>query len=335
MLYLSPMPVRPLLISHSILDAKAVGAHIDSTHRFTEPVRCELLTRGVNDLYRVQADGTRYVARVLRHQGRTHPQLTYEMALTRFFADAGFEVAAPIAAQDGSYFQEVVAPEGVRYLSLSGWAPGEPLWNRPSVADVERLGETVARMHQCCHDFEPPTPVITDTAEYIQGRLPALRDMLRDAPEEAAFYEALAEKVVAQLQGLNRNELPFGPVHGDIHAHNVFLGDEGQLTLIDWDLCGDDYFAQELTAFTWRNLYLDAPKEMNEAYLRGYQSVRRFTDAERSASALFLMAHHLFVLTGMAFVINIVGHSLVGYKHNLARYRQIIEEPARQAGLID
>ena len=329
------MSTPQIAITHSVLDQDAVGEQIERCYDFGSPLRCELLARGVNDVYLVCAGDERYAARVLRHDARSIEQLDYEAALTHFLRNGGIGVATPLAGRDGSYFQRLMAPEGSRYLSVFSWASGVPLGSRPDIASIEQLGRMVATMHALGKQFETRRPHRVDNSGYIQRNLPALRKIFREAPEELDFFERLIGKTCARLDALDTEAIPFGPVHSDIHSYNVMASDDGALTLIDWDLCGDDFFAQELTTFNWRNLYQDEPAELNEAYLRGYEQVRPLTDLEHDNMALFLCVHQLFVMGGIASVIGVIGRRVIGgYEHNLARYREVIEQPAREAGLM-
>jgi Ser/Thr protein kinase RdoA (MazF antagonist) len=86
--------------------------------------------------------------------------------------------------------------------------------------------------------------------------------------------------------------------------------------------------------FVWRNDYLGVDPGLNEAFLAGYDAERPLSAAERDLLPFFLTVRHLFILCGMAGMINVVGRSAVGYAHQLARFEALIEEPARRAGLL-
>ena len=321
-------------ITHSILDANAIGGLIRSSYDLPEPLSCELMVRSVNEIYLLVAGKSKYVVRVLRHGSRNPAQLAYEVDLIRFFEEAGIAVTAPIAAMDGGYSQEIIAPEGNRYITIFEWAPGVPLWDRPETNLIEKLGEIVARMHEIAPRFSAPFPVKVDTASYILGASALFLASLQNDPDEAAFYENLIYGACSAFRALEPSQFDSGGVHSDIHMHNVFVSEDNQLTFLDWDNCGHDFLAKELAAFTWRNVYLDAPIEYNDAYLRGYGRARELTDIERANMPLFMTLRHLYVLCGMATLIPAVGRNVVGYHHSLARFRKPVEAAAEQAGLL-
>lgn len=326
---MSAVPQIP--ITHSILRADALAEVIAKAYDLGGPVHCELMARGVNDIYLVRAAGTRYAARVLRHKFRTEDQVRYEMDLIRFYGAQGIGVSAPQATRQGETFVPVQALEGTRYLTVFSWAPGGPMAHACPPEDARRLGATVARMHLAAADFAAPATVVADTIPSFRTKAPALMAMVGGDSAAGRLYTDLLEKAIDRLEAL---DLPRGACHGDIHTHNVFRAADGALTFIDWDNCGEDFFAKELMHFIWRNEYLGVNSALNDAFLAGYESVRPFSTEERAQLPFFLTVRHLFILCGMAGMINVVGRSAIGYQHQLSRFYDLIQEPARDAGLI-
>lgn len=326
---MSAVPQIP--ITHSILRADALAAVIAQAYDLGSAVHCELMARGVNDIYLVRAADTRYAARVLRHNFRTKNQVRYEMDLIRFYAGRGIAVSAPQPTHDDETFVPVQALEGERYLSLFAWAPGGPMAHGCTPAHAHRLGATVAKMHLAAGEFAAPATVMADTIPAFQNKAPALMAMVGGDSTAGRLYTDLLRKTVDRLQAL---DLPQGACHGDIHTHNVFRDEGGTLTFIDWDNCGADFFAKELMHFVWRNDYLGIDPALNHAFLAGYETVRTLHDDERAQLPFFLTVRHLFILCGMAGMINVVGRSAIGYQHQLSRFYDLIQKPARDAGLI-
>ena len=318
-------------ITHSILRADAVAAVIGTEYDLGGPVYAELLSRGVNEVYLVRVGNERFAARVLRHRFRTEDQVRYEMALIRFHAGYGLEASVPLATRTGADFVTVIAPEGPRYLSLFTWADGAPMARHGDAEDACRLGGVVARMHSVAMAFQPPAPVAVDSSAFMARHRSALMVMVGSDSVAGRLYADLIDRASARRADL---ALPYGACHGDIHTHNVFLGAGGRLTFLDWDNCGADFFAKELMHFVWRNDYLDVAPDINVAFMAGYDAVRPLSSEEREHLQFFLAVRHLFILCGMAGMINIVGRSAVGYSHQLSRFYDLIQRPAREAGLL-
>ncbi|NQV79560.1 MAG: phosphotransferase [Alphaproteobacteria bacterium] len=326
---MTPIPEIP--ITHSILRADALAEAIGVDYDLGGPVYAELMSRGVNDVYLVRAGQRRFAARVLRHKFRTEDQVRYEMALIRFHANHGLDAAVPVATRGGDDFITVLAPEGPRHLSLFTWAAGAPMARHGTPNEAHRLGGIVARMHGVAEGFQPPAPVDVDTPAFMARNRVALMTMVGAGSVEGKLYAALMDRASAKLEGL---VVPYGACHGDIHTHNVFLADDGRLTFLDWDNCGADFFAKELMHFVWRNDYLGVAPNINAAFLEGYNAVRPLSADERALLPFFLTVRHLFILCGMAGMINVVGRSAVGYSHQLSRFHDLIQQPAREAGLL-
>lgn len=237
-------------ITHSILRAEALAAVIAEDYDLGGPVYAELLSRGVNDVYLVRVGGTQYVARALRSGFRSLDQVRYEMALIRFHAAHGLDAATPVANRQGVDFITVTAPEGDRFLSVFNWAEGSPVARHGGTDDARRLGARVAQMHETAIGFRPPVGVDVNTPGFLARNRSALMDMVDADSPAGKLYADLIVKVSTKLATL---DVPYGACHGDIHTHNIFLAPSGRLTFLDWDNCGDDFFAKELMHFVWRN----------------------------------------------------------------------------------
>lgn len=324
-------PIIP--ITHSIVAAQAIEGEVARRWGLAGTVYCELMSRGVNDYYMVRHGSALYAARLMRHKLRPRPRAEYEALIARFYFDRGFAVTAPIAASDGKFVHEVLAPEGVRYLSLFTWAEGKMMSRdgRPAVA--ERLGATVARMHLAAPEFRPPHPFVVDVPSYLRERVSALIRMVEDHPEDRTYYPPLIERVAIALAAIDRQRIPNGATHNDIHVDNVLVAEDGTPTIIDWDNCGEDFFARDLTHFLWRNIYSGQGADISTAFMRGYEAVRPLTTAERDLMPLLLLGRHLGILVGIAGQVNVVGHTAVGYAHSLPRFRTLVRDAARAAGL--
>lgn len=327
------MPPQPLAISHSTVDAPALGAVVARLWKLDGAVRCELLSRGVNDYYILQHGDRRYAARLLRHNFRTPARNRYEAALMRFYHERGFAACAPVPAPGGAVMHTVLAPEGERVLSLFPWLTGTTLSRDPRLEKVRELGAMVAQMHLAAPDFRPPDPVTVDMPAFFAERMPALTRMLAERPDDIALYARLIERVSDALRRIDPARVPRGATHNDITAENALLGANDRPTLIDWDNAGEDFLAKELTHFTWRNVYLDRDPRQNAEFLAGYESVRPLNTEEHALLPLFLLSRHLNILSAMAAMVNVMGHGGVGFSTSLDRFALLIRAAARDAGL--
>ena len=85
-------------VSKSTLSADALGKFIEKKYSLSNNVSCELIARGINDIYIVKANRKSYAARVLRSGARTKDQLSYEIELMLFYTKEGFHSPEPICS---------------------------------------------------------------------------------------------------------------------------------------------------------------------------------------------------------------------------------------------
>ena len=299
-------------ITHSILDARAVGQRVTAFFGLKGHWHCELLTRGMNDVYMIRQGDTRHAIRAWRAGLHSDAAVRFELNFLAHLKKLGIPVIEGIPAPSGELFTAVDAPEGRRQLCLFPWAGGVTLAQGPTVARAHRLGAEIARIHLAGKDFrgEEPRPFGFDRT--MRNKIGLLTDRLADRPDDAAFYARAAKAIVAAMEKAIPG-LPAGAIHGDIHARNAFYeGDDIQI--LDFDTCGEAPWLHDVTCFVWANDYiaLDPASAglrngITEAFLKGYESVRPFTAAEKDSWNLWIAAKELAYLCGMSGVVNVVG----------------------------
>lgn len=294
---------------HSILDARPLGVEIFKHYDLATPFHCELLVRGMNDVYVVRAGKQKYAARCWRFHGVTDAAVAYELALLDHLSRAGIPVSAPLPAKNGAFHFSVRGPEGPRAVALFQWVDGDLLFHHPDpVPQSRRFGELIARMHLAGQSFRPPTPRLTDYVGHIRRDGKQLDWLCADRPDDLAFYRRAIDAVTAALERLDRSSMPWGPTHGDIHPHNAFLDARDRLTIMDFESSGEDFWAQDLVSLVWAGRKNGFPEAAIAAFMEGYNAVRPLTAEERRREPLFLAAKELRYFTGFADRVNAIGH---------------------------
>jgi Ser/Thr protein kinase RdoA (MazF antagonist) len=193
---------------HSVVDASALGVEIKAHWGLAEPFRCELLTRGMNDVYLVRSRGERYAARVWRAGRQSGPKVTWELEYLRHLKRKAMPVIAAVPNRQGELSFAVEAPEGERQVCLFEWADGWPFADDPKPAMAARIGAAVARMHIEGRDFQAKSPRPIDFAGMIRTLYPALAARLDDRAEDRRFYDRLADAIPRRLEPFERECLP-------------------------------------------------------------------------------------------------------------------------------
>ena len=318
-------------IVHSIIDARALGLAI-AEHFDLGAVHCELLTRGMNDVYLVRAKGTKYAARVWRTSWRSEDDVRYELELLNHLDARGIAVPAPVPSSRGRDYFVVDAPEGPRCVALFRWIEGKSYGEAPDPAVAPRLGTAVAEMHLAGRDFVASVERPIHRAESFGSALPALEHLAAHRPDDIVFYRKVRDGIRAALASIGDGEVAIGPTHGDMHAFNAFVAPDGALTILDFDSCGVGYWAHELVSFQWSAEKSRFGQAVIDGYFAGYESVRPLGDRERELLPLFLIAKEFGYLCGFAANVDAIGHVAFRWP-GLGWFAESVRRHATEAGL--
>jgi homoserine kinase type II len=262
-----------------LADACAIGRRFG-----VEVTGLAAITAGsVNSSYRLEsATGDSYLARIYEEASRADAE--GEAQLVERLAAAGIATPCPAPRLDGGGFTVLApSPAGGRPVALFPWRDGETLCQaRVTPAATARVGEVLARIHLSLAGAQEPRPG--------RFRLEDLRARLRavDAAPDAAL-RALAPAIAERLDraaAARDPALPGGIVHGDLFRDNVLWRDGAIVAVLDFESAADGSWAYDVmvTVLAW--CYGDAlDLALARALLRGYQTVRPLSPAERSALA--------------------------------------------------
>lgn len=320
-------------IIHSVLDAGAVGEKIAAHFDLPGAVHCELLTRGMNDVYLVRSGREKYASRVWRHGFRDEAKVVYELAFLDHLKRTGLPVVPAVRMKDGRFHVPVQAPEGERYMALFEWAEGAPYGAAPDPEGARRIGGIIAEVHLAGAEFKPAATRFVDRPGSFVRELPALLRMVAHRPEDADYYPRAIAAVEEALAPVDSVRAAFGPSHGDFHLYNAFVADGGKTVILDFDNCGEDHYVQELMSFAWANHYVGVGQDITDAFLDGYGAVRSLSDAEAGLIPTFFAAKELRFLCGFAANVNAVGHTPL-LNPNLDWFAENVRKHVSAAGLM-
>jgi Ser/Thr protein kinase RdoA (MazF antagonist) len=113
----------------------------------------------------------------------------------------------------------------------------------------------------------------------------------------------------------------------------VHVTEDREITFLDFDGAGEDYMMQDVKNYVWGNLFYGFSDSYGEAFERGYESVRPFTEAEKAYGELFLMAKAFRLVAGMAHSSSAVGRGTLRFR-GLDWLGDYIKTRARPLGLL-
>jgi Ser/Thr protein kinase RdoA (MazF antagonist) len=319
-------------VIQSVLDGEALAAELIRRYGLMPPVRCRLISRGMNDIYEARSAVGRHAVKVARAGKAGDADFEYEQAYVLHLARAGFTVPTPLAQKDGRLFFGVDAPEGRRQIVVMRWMDGTPMAKTMTIDDARRLGGFLARLHDGAMGFSFPIRRSPATERKIGERLPALLDMLADDRDGCAFLKRAAAAVVARVESLDPAVMPKGAIHGDFQYANVMALAGGGLATFDFSDCGEDFLARDIVTFFWRSDFDGVGQTLNSAFVAGYNAVRPLAPVEKMALPLFRVARHLLITASFAEFVNRIG-PIPGFDGNLRYYLSMIRLFAAEAGI--
>lgn len=82
----------------------------------------------------------------------------------------------------------------------------------------------------------------------------------------------------------------YGSVHLDIWFDNLHINDEKEITFFDFDFCGNGYLCFDISYFLFQlhatNLNEEEYQIKAESFVKGYESVTKISDEEKSICLL-------------------------------------------------
>ena len=309
-------------VIQSVLDAAALESAVAAHYGLAPPVRCRLISRGMNDIYQVTAGSQRFALKVARAQ-HGDAAFAYEPAFVLHLDRAGFAVPTPAATVGGVPFFTVEAPEGARQVMLTRWLEGTPLTKGTTEEQARNLGAWLARIHLAGANFTATAPRQILALSQLKSRLPALIEMVAGEPSLQTFLVRASETVAARIMALDRRAVPRGPCHGDYHTANIIVLTDRAIGVHDFSDCGEDFWAADLAPFMWRADFDGVSEHLTPAFVAGYSAVRPLTPAERAALPLFRAARHLAMAAAFAAIFNRTG-PVPGFDGNLRYYVSMV-----------
>ena len=239
-------------------------------------VATELTGGYSNDVWRVEAEGARYV---VRRYGRLHVSraaILFEHAILAHIAPRMTEVVAPLYAADGS---TLLADDG-RFVALFPYVEGTT--GARDVHAADQAADVLARFHRAGTDIHIAGGL---RSSRTVGMLAWLREMFVRFAARADLAQRLPwAALIAAVGGAvtrvapHAARLPHAIVHGDPHPDNFVRDDEGVRALIDFDFAHESERVYDVATAA------DAYARENEDGLLDYDRLAAFVSAyDRSA----------------------------------------------------
>lgn len=262
------------------------------------PEQLELVRRGENSTYRVDAPRGAFALRVHRPGYRTRDMIRSEIAWMEALHGAG--LATPTAAR--TIGGDVVADlPGDRHVSVLTWEAGEPLTESDDMDDWRELGRLMAEVRVHGATWGRPAWFTRPNwdADGMVGPSPHWGDPIALGTWDDAMrglLTAARDRVRERLAAFGTDPERYGLVHADLAFANVLRRPGAQPVLIDFDDCGMSWYLWELAVVLAPFDGTDAYEPRCDALVDGYRSRWALPDEDLVELPTFVMARRLVTL---------------------------------------
>ncbi|REC43605.1 phosphotransferase [Chryseobacterium sp. 5_R23647] len=266
----------------STLSQTELGKFISEKYQLKEHFDCKLFRTGVNHTYFMLGTRTKYVVRVYCYNWRTKVEIQQELELLNLLKNNDLSVSFPIPDKKGDLIQEINAPEGLRYVVLFTFAEGEKIrfmTNETCFA----IGSIMAKIHNIAASKKIErvnynSDVLMNKA-YDQLNLFFSNDL-----SEMKYIKQITSKISKNFEESNLSENQKGIVHLDIWYDNLSVNKENEITIFDFDNCGNGLLILDVGYFCKQLFFIESDKneyEMKvENFLNGYRTERVLSEKE-------------------------------------------------------
>jgi Ser/Thr protein kinase RdoA (MazF antagonist) len=282
---------------YSTSKIEAIERFIDKHYVLGSPASCQLLQRGLNDVYLVSlTSGERYVFRLSQHRARGPANVKSETAFLNHLFKSGVPVAAPIPTRDGTFFLQGWAPEGARegvlFQAIDGRGP-----LATDFGDAFANGKTLALLHNAAEKYPTDEALYQLDLEHLMHRpLARIRDSgLVEETSVLSELGQIAERTATAVKKFDN--LTWTYCHGDCHGFNSRINEAGEAVFFDFDDGGPGYLAYDLAVFLWAQVSFGRTSTTAwVAFVDGYRSIRPIAPDDFEAAFRFVIVRHFWLM---------------------------------------
>lgn len=286
-------------VTHSILSAEHITLFLQETYSLNKNVTCRLIKSGINDTYLVTTADNKFVFRIYNFNWRTETEIREEIRLLNDLNQHGIPVAYPVPDKNKQYIQILNAPEGNRFAVLFSYAAGEKL-HVTSAENHFRVGQLMAQFHKLTTDQHLNRVDYTPERILIES-MKQIAHFLSAESEEMKFMKSAQKHLLQELQNADISQMRQGIIHMDIWFDNLNITDTNEITLFDFDFCGNGWLAFD-SAYYILQLHNVEKYELNDyqpkvvSFLKGYESIAPMTAEEKRLLPVLGVSMYFFYL---------------------------------------
>jgi len=206
-----------------------------------------------------------------------------ELTLLQFLKQNNISISYPIADSAGNLILTINAPEGLRFAVLFSYAPGHKIQNYTKEVHFE-IGKLMAQIHRLTKGLDQQRITYTPHT-LLHLPIENIRQFLSDETDEMKYLLSIRPLLEKELLNADNQLLRKGIVHLDIWFDNLNITDKNQITLFDFDFCGNGWLCLDIAYYILQlhNIEKDENElaQKIEAFYSGYEAVQTITNEER------------------------------------------------------
>ncbi|MCP4417810.1 MAG: phosphotransferase [Chloroflexi bacterium] len=210
-----------------------------------DPDKTEELDGFESFIYVYEKAGKRYVLR-LAHSLRRSPNLIRgEVDWINHLAAGGAGVAKAINSETGNLVELIDDGQGEHFLATAFvWAKGGLVWQMGGWTEQFMLnyGRLIGKIHHLTKQYTLPN----DDWKRPFWDDPIMTDITNALPQIDPATMSIAEANLTYLRQLPQEAASFGMIHQDAHTGNLFVDENGRITLFDFDDCVYGHFIYDI-----------------------------------------------------------------------------------------
>lgn len=213
-----------------------------------------------------------YILRISHSHRRSEDLIQGEVDWINYLADRAIPVSRAVPSKNGKLVEVVSDQNGGNFLATAfAKAKGSSPWGKWTPELYQKYGEMIGKMHTATKNFQPIKPERkrpewdAPIFDYVNAALPEQEFLVREK------YELTCKEV----NKISKNQDTYGLIHQDAHGGNLFIDDEVQITLFDFDDCCYSWFINDI-AIVLFNIVMGQQdwesftREFMTNFLRGY-----------------------------------------------------------------
>ncbi|SFU67537.1 Ser/Thr protein kinase RdoA involved in Cpx stress response, MazF antagonist [Pustulibacterium marinum] len=265
-------------VSNSTLSEKELGEFIKDTYNLSRSFECKLFRTGMNHTYFISNAERKFVVRVYCYNWRTKAEIQEELVLLELLRKNNLSVSYPISDKENNQIQEINAPEGLRYVVLFSFAKGEKMRFMDQDTCFE-IGSLMAKIHNLTSD-KIINRIFYDKKSLVEQPYEYLSQFFSDNLPEMEFIKKFGE----DFSDSDFDQAQNGILHMDIWYDNMAIADEKEITIFDFDFCGNGKLILDVAYFCKQLFFIELDKEKYESkvesFLSGYSKNRSLSKRE-------------------------------------------------------